>query len=284
MTVRTFCTSCVVWASLGALTASQVPSEIERVRTLYVAAAYEEALAAMPANATGVVRRDLEQYRALCLLALGREPEAVEAIERIVKDNPTYLPAESDTSPRMRTMFAEVRSKLLPDIARETYAEAKKAFDAKDVDGALSGFKRTIEVIDSLPEGDREALADLRMLVAGFTDLLGARPVPKPDVVPNLPANLDTAVEYVGPIPIREQLPAWAPPDPTARMREYIGLLRIDIGEDGQVRNAVMVEATHPLYDAAAVRAAKSWTYKPATRGGKPVSAQKDIKVRLVPR
>ena len=283
MKPRSFYTLWFAWVALTAFAAGQGPSDIERVRTLYVAAAYEEALAAMPASATGVVRRDLEQYRALCLLALGREPEAVEAIERIVKDDPTYLPAESDTSPRMRTMFAEVRSKLLPDIARETYTEAKKSFDAKDVDGALTGFKRTIDVIDSLPESDREALADLRMLVSGFTDLLGARPVPKPESVPNLPPSLDAA-EYVGPVPIREQLPAWTPPDATARMREYSGLLRIDIGEDGQVRNAVMVETTHPLYDAAAVRAAKSWSYKPATRGGKPVTVQKDIKVRLVPR
>jgi TonB family protein len=263
---------------------AQNGSDVDRVRSLYVAAAYEEALAAMPANATGAARRDLEQYRALCLLALGREPEAVDAIERIVKDNPTYQPAESDTSPRMRGMFAEVRSKLIPDIARETYAEAKKSFDAKDVDGALNGFKRTIEVIDSLPESDKEALADLRMLVTGFTDLLGAQPSPKPESVPSLPPNLDAAAEYVGPVPIREQLPPWNPPDTAARLREYVGLLRIDIGEDGQVRNAVMVETTHPLYDSAAVRAAKSWTYKPATRGGKPVTAQKDIKVRLVPR
>jgi len=284
MNARSFCASCVVFLGLAVAAAGQGPGDIDRVRTLYVAAAYEEALAAMPANATGVVRRDLEQYRALCLLALDREPEAFAAIERIVKDYPTYLPAESDTSPRMRAMFADVRSKLIPGIAREIYSEAKKSFEAKDTDGALSGFKRTIEVIDSLPGPDRERLSDLRLLVSGFSDLLGAQPAPKPEPAISAPPITDAVAEFVGPVPIREQLPSWVPPDAAARVREYVGLLRIEIAENGQVRNAVMIEGTHPLYDAAAVRAAKSWTYKPATRGGKPVAAQKDIQVRLVPR
>jgi TonB family protein len=297
MNVRSFCVSCLM--SLGVAVFSAAPAlseprnervegqgrgDIERVRTLYVAAAYEEALAAMPATATGVVRRDLEQYRALCLLALGREPEAIAAIERIVQDNPTYVPAESDTSPRMRSMFADVRSRRVPDIAREIYSAAKKSFDAKDVERALSGFRRTIEIIDSLPEADRQPLSDLRLLVSGFTDLLGAQRAPKAEPTTSSPAIPEASAEFVGPVPIREQLPSWTPPDAAAKVREYVGLLRIEIGENGQVRNAVMIDGTHPLYDAAAVRAAKSWTYKPATRGGKPVVAQKDIQVRLVPR
>jgi len=284
MNARSLCACCVVSLSVAAAAAGQGAGDIDRVRTLYVAAAYEEALAAMPATATGIVRRDLEQYRALCLLALDREPEALAAIERIVKDHPTYLPVESDTSPRMRGMFADVRSKLVPDIARETYREAKKSFDAKDVEGALSGFRRTAEIIDSLPEADRGRLRDLRLLVSGFSDLLVARPAPTPEPPDPAPALPSPAAEYLGPVTIREQLPSWVPPDAAAKVREYVGLLRIEIAEDGQVRSAVMIEGTHPLYDAAAVRAAKSWTYKPATRGGKPVVAQKDIQVRLVPR
>ena len=263
---------------------AQNGSDIEKVRTLYVAAAYEEALAAMPANATGVARRDLQQYRALCLLALGREAEAVTAIEQLVKDNPTYLPAESEISPRMRAMFADARSKLLPDIARDIYSDAKKSFDARDAESAQSGFRRTIEVIDSLPETDRKPLEDLRLLVSGFMDLIAAQPAPKPEPAPVNPLRMEPAAEYAGPVAIQEQLPTWTPPDTAAKTREYVGLLRIEIGEDGQVRSAVMVESTHPMYDAAAVRAAKTWTYRPATRGGRPVISQKDIRVRLVPR
>lgn len=256
--------------------------DIERVKTLYIAAAYEEALAAMPAEPAGRARTDLEQYRALCLLALGREDEAVAAIERLVKDNPTYLPSESDMSPRMQAMFAEVRAKLVPDVARKVYADAKDAFDAKQADTAQAGFRRTLTVIDSLPESDREKLADLRMLAEGFLDLTNAKPVAP--AKPEPPAAEKPAGDYVGPVPIREQLPIWTPPDSAAMQMEYVGLLHIVISEEGRVVAATILKTTHPLYDAAVMRAAKEWTYKPATRGGRPISSQKNIQIRLVPR
>ena len=266
---------------LPAIAAAQ---DIEKVKTLYIAAAYEEALAAMPSSVTGKARTDLEQYRALCLLALGREDEAVTTIERLVKDNPTYLPSESDTSPRMLTIFAEVRAKLVPDVARQVYAEAKEKFDAKDAEAAQAGFKRTLAVIDSLPESDREKLADLRMLADGFLDLTAARPVAPATPDPAPAAKPTAAEEYVGPVPVREQLPTWTPPDSAAMQSEYLGLLHIVISEDGRVVAATMMKGTHPLYDAAVMRAAKEWTYKPATRGGRPISSQKNIQIRLVPR
>src|SRR5215208_5143965 len=96
-------------------------TDIERVRTLYVAAAYAEALAAIPASDGEPAQTDLEQYRALCLLALGREPEAVSAVERLVRDHPTFVPPASETTPRMVSIFASARSKVVPDIAKRTY-------------------------------------------------------------------------------------------------------------------------------------------------------------------
>ena len=266
----------------------QAGSALERVRSLYVAAAYEEALAAMPADATGTVRRDLEQYRALCLLALGRDAEAVSAIERLVKADPTYLPDRGDISPRMQALFADVRSKMVPDLARATYASAKQAFAEKQVVAAEAGFRRTIELIDSLPDADKDTLDDLRILVAGFLDLIAASPAAAaPPPVPALdpaPSSAYASADYVPPVAVREELPAWSPPDAAARRTEYVGLLRVLIGSDGRVTNAAMVKTSHPTYDAAAVRAAKTWIYRPATRGGRPVTAQKDIQVRLMPR
>jgi protein TonB len=79
-------------------------------------------------------------------------------------------------------------------------------------------------------------------------------------------------------------MPPWNPPDGTAMRTEYAGLLRIMIGADGLVESATIVKSSHPAYDAAAVRAAQGWTYRPATRNGQPVAAQKDIQVRLLPR
>ena len=263
---------------------------LERVRTLYVAAAYEEALAAMPPVPTDpavATRTDLEQYRALCLLALGREQEAIAAVERLIKDHPTFVPSASDTSPRMRSMFEAARGRLVPDAARATYVEAKAAFDGKQTDAARSGFTRTIELIDSLPAAETSKLADLRQLASGFLELSAASPTLPP--VPAIPANGSAeatpgASDYVAPIPVREELPPWTPPDSQAMRTEYNGLLQLAIGEDGKVRSATMVKGSHPLYDAAIMRAARLWIYKPATRGGKPVASFKNIQVRLVPR
>ncbi len=261
---------------------------VERVRSLYVTAAYEEALAAIPpasADASGTTTRELEQYRALCLLALGRDAEATVAVERLVKDHPTFVPS-ADMSPRMRAVFDDARARLVPEMARQAYAEAKAAFDVKNSEAASAGFKKTLDLIDSLPDREEKELADLRQLTSGFLDLSSVRPDPVPPLSP-APKETETnsaAQEYVGPVPIREDLPVWTPPDAAAMQAEYVGLLQVSIGEDGRVRTATMVKSSHPLYDAAIVRAAKLWTYQPATRGGRPVPSFKNIQVRLVPR
>jgi len=290
----------LVW--LVALSATAAAQSIDRVRELYVAAAYEEALAAMPIVAGEPARTDLEQYRALCLLALGREEEAAAAVERLVRDNPTFLPPPSDTSPRMQSIFTSARSKVLPGMARQAYRDAKAAYEAKDRDVARRGFQRALDLVDSLPDAAKTGLADLHLLAAEFLELSALRssapavtaadaPLPA-----RTPADSNTATgselerpdvtggEYVGPVAVREVMPRWIPPDTAAMRTEYVGAVRVLIGADGRVQSASIIKSSHPAYDIAIVRAATRWTYKPATRGGQPVVAQKDIEVRLVPR
>jgi TonB family protein len=264
-------------------------TDIERVRTLYVAAAYAEALAAIPSAEGEPARTDLEQYRALCLLALGRDVEAVSTIERLVRDQPTFVPPASETTPRMLSIFAAARSKLVPDVAKQAFADAKAAFEKKDVAAANAGFQRTLDLVDSLPDSEKSSLSDLRLLASGFLTLAtAARPAAtsatenagsKAPATPPAPAG-----PYAPPVAIREELPTWNPPDTAARRTEYEGLLRVHIGADGKVLSATMVKRTHPNYDVAALRATKSWIYQPATRGGEPIASQKDIQIKLLPR
>jgi TonB family protein len=263
-------------------------ADLDRVRTLYGSAAYEEALAAMPSVNGEAVRTDLEQYRALCLLALGREQEAVATVERLVRDNPMYLPAAGDTTPRLQAIFAAARSKLVPDLAKAAYGDGKAAYESKNRDVAHGAFKRTIELIDSLPNAGKTSLADLRLLAGEFLTLSVPPPAPVSPPAPPAPAAPDKAKpaasgEFAGPIAVREQLPLWKPPDTAARRTEYLGLLRIQIDAEGRVTSAAIVKGSHPAFDVAAVTAAKSWLYKPATRGGLPVASSKEIQVRLVP-
>ena len=85
-------------------------------RDLYASARYDEALAMLngvrqqeSGNPTNL--RYVEQYRSLCLLALGRGAEAEAAIAVVVASDPMYQPTETEASPRVRTAFSEVPRK-----------------------------------------------------------------------------------------------------------------------------------------------------------------------------
>ena len=268
------------------LAAPAAAQDMERVKALYVAAAYEEALAAMPPGLSPTAGTELEQYRALCLLALGRESDAKAIIERLVKAHPSFLPPADEVSPRMRTLFTDVRTALMPAIAKRAYVDAKAAYEAKDREAALAGFKRTLDLIDSVPEAGRGALADLRLLAEEFHELAAARPAAAP--TPTLPvvppaADASPAGAFVAAVAVRQELPPWNPLDSVSRRTEYVGLLQVQIGADGRVTLARMLKPSHPAYDVAILREARRWLYKPATRGGLPVPSEREIEIKLRP-
>ena len=174
-------------ASFAQSALGQVPGPRDIVgaaRDLYASARYDEALAVLndlrPSDsATAVVdRKSIEQYRSLCLLALGRGPEAESAIAAVVTADPSYHPGEAEASPRVRAAFSDVRRRLLPEIATSRYAEAKASFDRKDHVAAVQQFRQAISLLDDPDMGGR--LGDLRTLSAGFLDLAIAAMAPPP--------------------------------------------------------------------------------------------------------
>src|SRR6478735_7848374 len=107
---------------------------VAAARDLYASAAYEDALAVLnriPGNGRVDDTRAVEQYRAFCLLALGRAAEAEHAIESLVSADPMYRPA-SDLSPRVRAAFTDVRRRVPPTIIQQKYTQAKAAYDKKE--------------------------------------------------------------------------------------------------------------------------------------------------------
>ena len=120
-------------------------------RDLYTAAAYEDALALLNRLRTSAHRADdnryIEQYRAFCLLALGKTAEADLAIEAVVTVAPTYRPSDADASPRVRSAFRDVRRRMLPGIIQQKYADAKAAFDRKELATARAGFKQVLDLL-----------------------------------------------------------------------------------------------------------------------------------------
>src|SRR5829696_4430023 len=166
-------------------------------RDLYASARYDEALAMLnglqPTDRGGSDRKSIEQYRSLCLLALGRGSEAESAIAAVVTADPSYLPGEAEASPRVRAAFSDVRRRLLPDIASSRYTEAKASFDRKDHALAVQQFRQVIALLDDPDTGGK--LTDLRTLSAGFLDLglaalapTPSAPLPQLAVAPAAPA------------------------------------------------------------------------------------------------
>lgn len=279
---------CLAIAGSICLATSAAAQDLDRVRALYVAAAYEEALAAMPSGLPESAGTEVEQFRALCFLALGREDEARATIERLVKAHPAFLPAADEVSPRMRTLFTSVRGALMPALVRQAYVDAKVAYEAKDRDLARAGFQRALALIDSLPEDERGPLADMRLLAAEFHELSAPRSAPPAEPASASapaaePANAPATGPFVPAVVVRQEMPPWNPLDSASRQTEYLGLLQVHIGPDGRVTLARMLKATHPSYDAAVMREAKRWLYRPATRAGKPVASEREIEIRLRP-
>ena len=145
---------------------------LQTAKDLYASAAYEDALGVLSRlQRTRTPRAEVQQYRAFCLIALGRLSEAEQAIESVVAANPRYVPSAMDVSPRIQEVFARTRKQLLPDIARQAYSDAKRALDRKDRDAAIAGFEGVVELIDGAGPETRESLDELRFLAAGFLDL-----------------------------------------------------------------------------------------------------------------
>ena len=98
--------ACLALAAATAAPLAAQPNPLVAARELYASARYDEALAMLnglsPADAGNPLeRRYVEQYRSLCLLALGRGSEAEQAIAAVVTADPAYRPSEAEASPRV---------------------------------------------------------------------------------------------------------------------------------------------------------------------------------------
>jgi len=285
-----------VLIALAAFTANE--DSLATARDLYASAAYEDALAVLnklpQANQPLEETRAVEQYRALCLLALGRTAEAEHAIEAVVGGDPGYRPA-ADVSPRVRTIFSDVRRRMLPSIIQKKYAWAKSAFDRKEFGPAAAEFSQVLLAMtdpDVEAAASRPPLSDLRTLAAGFRDLAATAAAPPPP--PPLPAEPAPVVAPVATAPrvytsadanvlppsvLSQELPAFPGQLVTGRM----GMIEVIIDETGAVETATMTQPVSQRYDRLAIAAAKTWRYRPAILNGVPVKYRKAVQVSVKP-
>ena len=278
---------------------------LNTAKDLYASARYDEALSVLNGLRIGesVDRKSVEQYRSLCLLALGRSSEAETAIAAVVTADPTYRPAESEAAPRVRATFTDVRKRLLPEITTARYQAAKAAYDRKDWAASEQQFRAVLELIDDPDTGGK--LGDLRVLTVGFLELSARAAAPPPPPVepkptaaapvaaPPVPAA--AAATPAGPTPgkvytaddamvrppvvVRQDIPP-VPQGLMAMVRPR-GLVEVVIDEQGRVIGMSMRQSLHPAYDAQILSAARDWKYQPARYDGQAVRFRRLISVAV---
>lgn len=271
------------------------------VKTLYASASYEAALLELNAkDATGDANQ-IDTYRSLCLLALGRTRDAEQALEHIVAREPLYVLNDAEYSPRLVAMFHDVRRRALPDTAQRLYSGAKVDFDAKRYVTAAEKFKQLVSLVSEVAGNEQPAkVADLRELAEGFLILSEGKlrqqtapPETAPPAVPspppsNTPAAVAPAI-FTGldagvtpPIVVSQKLPPWQS-RPDLRGRTFSGQLELVIDENGTVESVTLVEPIWPQYDAALLQAVRRWRYQPASKAGRPVKFRKLLDIDVDP-
>jgi TonB family protein len=311
--VKTMAFVALIWTA--ALPAAATEDALTVAKNLYASAAYEDALATLSRAAESKseppdVARQIEQYRAFCLYALGRFQEGDVVVESLVRSDPSLQLSADEVSPRLAARFTDVRKHLLPSLIRDAYRAGKSALDAKnyaEAEPQLAQARRLLADAEQLGAVDA-AMSDLRMLVDGFLELAHAavtarrdavavdppsgppvsapaRPEPAPPAPAPAaaPAEVSTIADadVSPPVTLVQNLPA-APAALATIMRrsQAQGIIDVVIGEDGTVEDAVIRRPINAAYDQLLLEAARRWKYRPALKSGVPVRYTKTILVR----
>jgi tetratricopeptide (TPR) repeat protein len=268
-------------------------------RELYATAEYRGALEMLDrliiTNAAPRDRQSIDLYRTFCLVALGRTQDADDAIVSMIRRDPLYRPADTETPPRLRPLFRDKRQQMLPTLIQARYERAKRDFDQSDYEAAVEGFSEVLLALDD-PDiagpANRSPLSDLRVLAGGFKGLavraMTSQAVPRTEATPPLEATPTRTplvqtiydsndADVAAPVTVKQDLPRF----PVRLFVDKVGVLYIVIDERGSVESAILDEPLDRTYDRMLLAAAKTWTYQPATRGGVAVKYRKRIQVTL---
>lgn len=298
MTMKSRIALLVVVASISTASIARAADEpLEDAKALFAAASFDGALAALDRlDSANGGRPEALEYKALCLLALGRSADAQKITETLVTTVPTFAPADADLSPRFVELLTETRRRMVPVIARKLFADAREQYRAKNHADAQRTFEQVVTLASDGVWRETADADDLRTLASGFLDLLDGAPAAAkaapaaaaqpvaPTVIPPAAAPVATAAalgQVEAPVPIRQAMPQWVAPDRVSALRTFHGAIKVRIGADGHVVDVAMATATHPDYDTMLLQAARTWVYKPATRNGQPIEVEKVVEFYL---
>ena len=270
----------------GALVSAQSQESLElRVRDLYASAEYDKALTAIGDSQDPAA----QQYRALCLLALGRQADAEAAVKRLITSTPEFSLSAEDMPPRFITLFAQQRREIVPGVIRKLFAEAREDYRAKAFDRALPQFKRVLALSAEPELRSAEGVDDIRLLAESFIEIAAASGAPRPEAVASAvaapvappPATAPVRRAIQPAVAVRQEMPPWPANFPVRTALS--GSVRIRINTSGRVMSAVMVRAIEPRYDARVLAATHFWEYRPATENGVPVESESVVEITINP-
>lgn len=275
---------CFVLSFCLATSAVAQVSEVD-YKTLYAAAEYDKALEVV----TSLDSVEAQQYKALCLLALGRQADASSAIEALVNSSPTFIPSAEDAPPRFVELVTKVRQKMLPSIARRTFAEGRERYADKQTDEALKRFSLVLTLLNDPAFADTNTKQDLETLAKGFIDLanaaappvkvVAAPPEPIPPPTPAASGPTASPPKIIPPVALAQAVPSM-PPDLASRADTKL-VLTVLIDETGKVTTATVKESAHPVYDRMVVQATRNWRYAPATRNDVPIPSEQVVTIQV---
>jgi TonB family protein len=261
---------------------------LDSARQLYAAASYDDALAMLDRlqGLSEAAAPELQQERALCLLALNRLSDAEKAITVVVQANPLYIPDGSTVSPRVRTTFQDVRGRLIPDIVRASFGRARASFAQKEYAQALAELDIVLALTRDLPASmpGKSEMDDLRVLADGFKTLSEAAlaPPPEPAALPEEDAAIDRVFDATvpgvqPPVVITQEVPEWRPS--MGRPPTTGGMINVTIDEQGTVERVDIIRSLNPSYDSQLLAATQKWSYVPASHNGAKVKFRKAIRL-----
>jgi len=298
MMVATLFTLALAMAAPQGQSQSPVPdrqteagAELAAARALYAAANYEDALDRLGRIGTDDTLVDqVDTYRALCLLALGRSRESERVVEQILQRNPRFTLDEREVSPRLVIVYRAVRARLLPAAARNLYAAARSSFDNRQYDTAVTQLREVLALLEGDTSPDSGA-ADLRYLAEGFLRLaesmqtgavpqseLQQRTVSFSKVATSGPVYSVLDREVTAPIEISRPVPIMVTPR-GMQPHLYQGLVEVIISETGRVESAVMRRSINADFDLDILAATEQWRFQSAMRNGQPVKYRRSYEI-----
>ena len=220
--------------ALGTLVWAQ--EELGGAKTLYVNASYEEALTVLDkqvsaAGTSGPKAAEVQHYRALCFIALGRTTEADQAIALSVAADPFSVPDTSELSPRVASVFTAARARLIPEVARTALAEGRQLMQKGDSAAAHRRFEAVTRLLSEPGLAGRADLNDLTLAAGAFAELTKAQmaaaaaaavvpaPQPAPPAVAATepPATANAPVSANTPAPTASRNAGGTQPAPASR-------------------------------------------------------------------